>query len=67
MKSAKRRRAGVNLNELDRVLDGAGQAPLSEADCRQTHERLACPGGDAGAVTQSAWPLAPFPATLKVD
>jgi transposase len=32
MKSA-RRRVEVNLDELDRVLDGARQAPLSEADC----------------------------------
>ena len=32
MKSAKRRRIDVNLDELDRVLDGARQAPLSEAD-----------------------------------
>ena len=33
MKSAKRLRVDVNLDELDRVLDGARQAPLSEADC----------------------------------
>src|SRR5579862_9603366 len=33
MKSSKRRRVDVNLDELDRVLDGARQAPLSEADC----------------------------------
>jgi transposase len=33
MKSHKRRRVDVNLEELDRVLDGALQAPLSEADC----------------------------------
>jgi hypothetical protein len=33
MKSAKRRRVDVNPDELDRVLDGARQAPLSEADC----------------------------------
>ena len=33
MKSAKRCRVDVNLDELDRVLDGARQAPLSEADC----------------------------------
>ena len=32
MKST-RRRVDVNLDELDRVLDGARQAPLSEADC----------------------------------
>ena len=31
MKTA-RRRIDVNLEELDRVLDGARQAPLSEAD-----------------------------------
>ena len=35
MKSA-RRRIDVNLEELDRVLDGARQAPLSEAD----HDKL---------------------------
>jgi hypothetical protein len=33
MKSAKRRRVDVNLDESDRVLDGARQAPLSGADC----------------------------------
>lgn len=33
MKSNQRRRVDVNLEELDRVLDGARQAPLSEADC----------------------------------
>ena len=33
MKSTKRRRIDVNLDELDRVLDGAREAPLSEADC----------------------------------
>ena len=33
MKPAKHRRVDVNLDELDRVLDGARQAPLSEADC----------------------------------
>jgi hypothetical protein len=33
MKSTKRRRVDVNLDELDRVLDGAREAPLSEADC----------------------------------
>ena len=33
MKPAKRRRIDVNLDELDRVLDGARQTPLSEADC----------------------------------
>jgi hypothetical protein len=32
MKSTKRRRVDVNLDELDRVLDGARQAPLSAAD-----------------------------------
>ena len=31
-----RRRVDVNLDELDRVLDGARQAPLSEAD----HDKL---------------------------
>src|SRR5688572_3292719 len=33
MKSTKRRGVDVNLDELDRVLDGARQAPLSAADC----------------------------------
>ena len=31
-----RRRIDVNLEELDRVLDGARQAPLSDAD----HDKL---------------------------
>ena len=35
MKNA-RRRIDVNLEELDRVLDGAREAPLSEAD----HDKL---------------------------
>ena len=51
MKSA-RRRIDVNLDELDRVLDGARQAPLSEADHDKLKRRVACAGGDAGAAAQ---------------
>jgi transposase len=40
MKSAKRRRIDVNLDELDRVLDGARQAPLSAADCDKLKSAL---------------------------
>jgi ribosomal protein S27AE len=40
MKSAKRLRVDVNLEELDRVLDGARQAPLSEADCDKLKSAL---------------------------
>jgi len=40
MKSAKRRRIDVNLDELDRVLDGARQAPLSAADCDKLNSAL---------------------------
>ena len=40
MKSAKRRRVEVNLDELDRVLDGAREAPLSEADCDKLKSAL---------------------------
>ena len=40
MKSAKRRRVDVNLEELDRVLDGARQAPLSDADCDKLKSAL---------------------------
>ena len=32
MKKSARGRIDVNLDELDRVLDGARQAPLSESD-----------------------------------
>ena len=39
MKSA-RRRIDVNLEELDRVLDGARQAPLSEADYDKLKDAL---------------------------
>jgi transposase len=39
MKSA-RRRVDVNLDELDRVLDGARQAPLSEADYEKLKDAL---------------------------
>ena len=39
MKSA-RRRIDVNLDELDRVLDGARQAPLSVADCDKLKSAL---------------------------
>ena len=42
----------MNLDELDRVLDGARQAPLSEDDYEKLKDGLACPGGDAGAVAQ---------------
>ena len=37
---AARRRIDVNLEELDRVLDGALQAPLSEADHDKLKEAL---------------------------
>jgi transposase len=37
---AARRRIDVNLDELDRVLDGARQAPLSEADCEKVKGAL---------------------------
>ena len=40
MKSAKRRGIDVNLDELDRVLDGARQALLSEADCEKLKSAL---------------------------
>jgi len=40
MKPAKRRRIDVNLDELDRVLDGARQTPLSEADCDKLKSAL---------------------------
>ena len=39
MKDA-RRRIDVNLEELDRVLDGAREAPLSEADCDKLKNAL---------------------------
>jgi hypothetical protein len=35
-----RRRVDVNLDELDRVLDGARQAPLSEEDYEKLKEAL---------------------------
>ena len=35
-----RRRIEVNLEELDRVLDGARQAPLSEQDHHKLREAL---------------------------
>lgn len=35
-----RRRVDVNLDELDRVLDGAREAPLSEADCEKLKDVL---------------------------
>jgi hypothetical protein len=41
MKNA-RRRIEVNLEELDRVLDGARQAPLSEEDHHSAHDVLLC-------------------------
>src|ERR1700727_310778 len=39
MKSS-RRRIDVNLEELDRVLDGARQTPLSEGDCDKVKNAL---------------------------
>jgi hypothetical protein len=36
----KRRRVDVNLDELDRVLDGARQVPLSETDCNKLKDTL---------------------------
>ena len=52
MKSTKRRRVDVNLDELDRVLDGARRSAAERGRLRQTQGRLACPGGDAGATAQ---------------
>src|SRR6266849_5100065 len=40
MKKSARRRIDVNLDELDRVLDGARQAPLSEQDYEKLKEAL---------------------------
>jgi transposase len=40
MKKSARRRIDVNLDELDRVLDGARQAPLSEADYEKVKDAL---------------------------
>jgi len=40
MKKSARRRIDVNLDELDRVLDGARQAPLSEADYEKVKDVL---------------------------
>ena len=40
MKKSARRRVDVNLDELDRVLDGAGQALLSEADYEKIRDAL---------------------------
>jgi transposase len=40
MKKSARRRIDVNLEELDRVLDGARQAPLSEADYEKVKDAL---------------------------
>ena len=38
----------VNIEELDRILDGAREALLSEADCEKVKNSAARPGGDAG-------------------
>jgi transposase len=40
MNKSPRRRIDVNLDELDRVLDGARQAPLSEADYEKVKDAL---------------------------
>jgi transposase len=40
MKKSAKRRIDVNLDELDRVLDGARQAPLSEADYEKVKDAL---------------------------
>ncbi len=40
MKKSARRRIDVNLDDLDRVLDGARQAPLSEADYEKIKDAL---------------------------
>jgi transposase len=40
MKKSARRRIDVNLDELDRVLDGARQAPLSESDYEKVKDAL---------------------------
>src|ERR1700726_1148396 len=54
MKTA-RRRVDVNLDELDRVLDGARQAPLSEDDYEKLKDAGDAMGGcrRGGRVTQT--------------
>ena len=47
-----RRRLDVNLDELDRVLDGARQAPLSQEDHDKLKEAIARASGNAGAAAQ---------------
>ena len=51
MKAA-RRRIDVNLEELDRVLDGAREAPLSESDHGKLRDCAARTGGTVGADAQ---------------
>ena len=44
-----RRRIEVNLEELDRVLDGARANAFERGRLRQAQGRIACLGGEAGA------------------
>ena len=43
-KQASRRRIDVNVDELDRIIEAAMQAPLNEADGRALKNRRACDG-----------------------
>ena len=60
MKSTKRRRVDVNLDELDRVLDGAREAPLSEADCDKLKSALHALAAMLAPTAFAASMLAPF-------
>ena len=48
----KRRRIDVNLKELDQVLEGARQAPLSDPDYEKIKTCVACLGGCADQAAQ---------------
>ena len=47
----KRKRVDVNLEELDRVLDAAREAPLSEPEYEKLKDASARAGGHAAATT----------------
>jgi len=51
-KQASRRRIDVNVDELDRIIEAAMQAPLNEADGRTLKTRRACDGGKTGAAAE---------------
>jgi hypothetical protein len=51
-KKTSRRRVDVNVDELDRIIDGAMREPAERDGRSDSEDRAACHGGKTGAGTE---------------